>query len=136
MIAAFIAFQFELDRSYWVPLSCVAVMSGSTILATYNRAIQRGLGTLIGIVIASLILTLEPTGFTVALFILILTFITELFIVKNYGLAAMFFTPNALLMAVSTTTEDVSIAFFAQARIIDVLLGSAIGLIGIWLIGR
>src|SRR5699024_10070765 len=53
-----------------------------------------------------------------------------------YGLAAMFFTPNALLMAVSTTTEDVSIAFFAQARIIDVLLGSAIGLIGIWLIGR
>src|SRR5699024_3687188 len=38
--------------------------------------------------------------------------------------------------AVSTTTADVSVAFFAQARIIDVLLGSAIGLVGVWLLGR
>lgn len=136
IIAALIAFHFEFDRSYWVPLSCVAVMSGASIIATYNRAIQRGIGTVIGIIIASLILAVEPSGFLIALFILLLTFITELFIVKNYGLAAMFFTPNALLMAVSTTTTNESLAFFAQARIIDVLIGSAIGLFGVWLLGR
>lgn len=135
-LAAFIAFFFEFDRSYWVPLSCVAVMSGATIIATYNRAIQRGIGTVIGIIIASLILAVEPSGFLIALFILVLTFITELFIVKNYGLAAMFFTPNALIMAVSTSTANESIGFFAQARIIDVLIGSAIGLLGVWLLGR
>ncbi|MEH6991118.1 FUSC family protein [Neobacillus drentensis] len=43
IIAAIIAYQFNLARSYWVPLSCVAVMSGSTIVASYHRAIQRGL---------------------------------------------------------------------------------------------
>lgn len=136
IIAAIIAFEFELERSYWVPLSCVAVMSGSTIVATYHRAIQRSIGTIVGILIASVILAMQPSGFMIALFILLLTGITELFIVKNYGLAALFFTPNALLMAESTTQQAFSFSYFASARLIDILIGSAIGLIGVWMVGR
>ena len=136
IIAAIIAFELDLARSYWVPLSCVAVMSGATIVSTHHRAIQRGIGTVIGILIASLILALEPSGYIIAFFVLILTFITELFIVKNYGLAALFFTPNALLMAESTSEGSFSFAYFASARIIDVIIGSMIGLIGVWLVGR
>ena len=130
IIAAIIAYQFEFTRPYWVPLSCVAVMSGFSIVATFHRAIQRAIGTIIGILIASLILAAHPTGFIIALFILLLTFITELFIVKNYGLAALFFTPNALLMAESTSQG--SFTYFASARLIDILLGSVIGLIGVF----
>lgn len=48
IIAAIIAYEFEIVRSYWVPLSCVAVMSGSTLVATYHRPIQRGIGTVLG----------------------------------------------------------------------------------------
>jgi uncharacterized membrane protein YccC len=136
IIAAIIAYQFNLARSYWVPLSCVAVMSGSTIVASYHRAIQRGFGTIVGILIASFILASEPYGYIIALFILLLTFITELFIVKNYGLAALFFTPNALLMAESTSQGSFSFSYFASARLMDVLIGSVIGLIGVWLVGR
>ncbi|MBV7505422.1 FUSC family protein [Bacillus sp. sid0103] len=136
IIAAIIAFQFGLVRSYWVPLSCVAVLSGSTIVATYHRAIQRGFGTILGILIASFILATHPDGYIIAFFILLLTFITELFIVKNYGLAALFFTPNALLMAESTSQESLSFAYFASARLIDVVIGICIGIIGIWLVGR
>ncbi len=136
IIAAIIAFQFEFARSYWVPLSCVAVMSGYSIVATFHRAIQRGIGTVIGILIAGFILAAEPSGYIIALFVLLLTFITELFIVKNYGLAALFFTPNALLMAESTSQGSFSFAYFAEARLIDVLIGSIIGLIGVWLVGR
>lgn len=136
IIAAVIAFQLELARSYWVPLSCVAVMSGATLVATHHRAIQRGIGTVIGIIIASLVLALDPSGYIIVFFILLLTFITELFIVKNYGLAALFFTPNALLMAESTSVGNFSFAYFASARILDVVIGSVIGLIGVWLIGR
>lgn len=136
VIAAIIAFQLDLERSYWVPLSCVAVMSGATIISTYNRAIQRAFGTVIGILIASLILAMHPSGYLIAFLILILTFITELFIVKNYGLAALVFTPNALLMAESTTQGDFGFSYFASARIIDVIIGILIGLIGVWLIGR
>ncbi|WP_158595118.1 FUSC family protein [Oceanobacillus piezotolerans] len=135
-LAAIFAFEMELARSYWVPLSSVAVMSGATIVATYHRAIQRGIGTMIGIIIASIILSINPSGYTVAFFILMLTFITELFIVKNYGLAALFFTPSALLMAESTTQGAFSFSYFASARMLDVVIGIIIGLIGVWLIGR
>ncbi|MEH7379201.1 FUSC family protein [Bacillus sp. JJ1533] len=135
-IAAIIAYQFGFARSYWVPLSCVAVMSGATIVATFHRAIQRFLGTVIGIIIAGFILSFHPSGFVIAMFILVLTFITELFIVKNYGLAALFFTPNALLLAESTSSELFSFSYFAQARFIDIVIGSAIGLLGVYIVGR
>jgi len=135
-IAAIVAFQLGIARSYWVPLSCVAVMSGFSIVATFHRAIQRGLGTLLGILIASVILSYHPSGYLIALLVLLLTFITELFIVKNYGLAALFFTPNALLMAESTSLGNFHFTYFASARIIDVLFGSIIGLLGVWLVGR
>ena len=136
IMAAILAYQFELTRSYWVPLSCVAVMSGSTIIATFHRAIQRGLGTFLGILIAAFILAAQPTGYMITLFIFLLTFITELFIVKNYGLAALFFTPNALLMAESTSQGSFSFSYFASARLIDILIGSMIGLVGVLLLGR
>ncbi|HEY2421790.1 MAG TPA: FUSC family protein [Neobacillus sp.] len=136
IIAAIIAYQFELTRSYWVPLSCVAVLSGSTIVTTYHRAIQRGFGTILGILIASLILATHPSGYIIVFLILLLTFITELFIVKNYGLAALFFTPNALLMAESTSHGSFSFSYFASARLIDVLIGIVIALLGVWIVGR
>lgn len=135
-IAAIIAYQFEFVRSYWVPLSCIAVMSGATIVATFHRAIQRFLGTVIGIVIAGFILSFHPSGFVIALFIFVLTFITELFIVKNYGLAALFFTPNALLLAESTSQDVYSFSYFALARFVDIVIGSAIGLLGVYIVGR
>ncbi|WP_045521449.1 FUSC family protein [Neobacillus niacini] len=136
IIAAIIAYQFEFTRPFWVPLSCVAVMSGFTIVATYHRAIQRAFGTILGILIASLILMTHPSGFIIAVLILLLTFITELFIVKNYGLAALFFTPNALLMAESTSHGSFTFTYFASARLIDIFIGIVIGLIGVFFVGR
>ncbi|MBS4194291.1 FUSC family protein [Lederbergia citri] len=134
-IAAIIAYQFGFIRSYWIPLSCVAVMSGATIVTTFHRAIQRFLGTAIGIAIAGFILSFNPSGFVIVLLILVLTFITELFIVKNYGLAVLFFTPNALLIAESTSQGVFSFSYFAQARFIDIVIGSAIGLLGVYIVG-
>ncbi|MBI0579190.1 FUSC family protein [Neobacillus cucumis] len=136
MIAAIIAYKFGFNRSYWIPLSCVAVMSGATIVSTYHRAVQRGIGTILGILIASLVLSTHPTGYMIAFFVLLLTFITELFIVKNYGLAALFFTPNALLMAESGSQGNHSFSFFASARILDVIIGIVIGILGVLLLGR
>lgn len=136
ILAAIIAYAFEFERSFWMPLSCVAVMSGATAVATFHRAIQRSFGTVFGILIASVILSFHPSGYIIAFLIFLLTFITELFIVKNYGLAALFFTPSALLMAESVSHGEVEFWFFATARLIDVAIGVVIGLIGVWFVGR
>lgn len=133
--AAIIAYSFGFNRSYWVTLSCAAVMSGATIIATFHRAIQRSVGTVVGIMVATIILAAHPHGLFIAVFIMILTALTELAIVLNYGLAAFFITPNALLLAESMG-QNQSLSFVAYARIIDVVIGCAIGLIGTLLIGR
>ncbi len=135
MIAALIAHAFPFERAYWIPLSCAAVMSGPTIIATFQRAVQRMFGTVIGLFIAGTILLTVHNGFIVALLILGLTFLTELFIVRNYGLAAIFFTASALTMA-EYSSQLFDYSYFAVVRATDILIGSLIGLAGALLIGR
>ncbi|MGG4494664.1 FUSC family protein [Brevibacillus reuszeri] len=135
MIADLVAYSFEFNRSYWITLSCAAVMSGSTIIATFHRALQRSLGTIVGIMIAAIVLSARPEGFVIAIIVFFLTALTELSIVVNYGIAAFFITPNALLLAESTS-HFYDLAFFASTRVIDVIIGCGIGLIGTALIGR
>ena len=134
-VAAIIAQSFDFNRSYWVTLSCAAVLSGATIMGTFHRAIQRSLGTIIGILTATAILYFQPDGYVIAIAIFLLTFLTELAIVLNYGIAALFITPNALLLAESTTKIH-DISYFASARVFDVLIGCAIGLIGTLILNR
>lgn len=134
-VAAIIAQSFDFNRSYWVTLSCAAVLSGATIMGTFHRAIQRSLGTIIGILIATVVLYFQPDGYVIAIAIFLLTFLTELAIVLNYGIAALFITPNALLLAESTTKIH-DISYFASARVFDVLIGCAIGIIGTLIMNR
>ncbi|KOP65993.1 hypothetical protein AMS62_12660 [Bacillus sp. FJAT-18019] len=133
--AAFVAYSLDFNRSYWITLSCAAVLSGSTIIATFHRAIQRTIGTILGVLGAALILSTNPEGYVIVLLIAMLTAFTELAIVLNYGLAALFITPNALLIAESSSQIH-AVGYFATARVIDVVIGCSIGLIGVLFIGR
>lgn len=134
-IAAIVAYSFHFNRSYWITLSCAAVMSGSTILSTLHRSIQRSIGTILGILIATIILSVHPEGFVIVVAIVLLTALTELAIVFNYAIAALFITPNALLLAESSTQLH-NAAYLASTRVTDVIIGSIIGLIGTLLIGK
>lgn len=72
-ISAIIAFSFPFSRPYWIPLSCAAVMSGSTIISTFHKSIQRSFGTIIGVIIATIILKTNPNGFIIVIINMILT---------------------------------------------------------------
>ncbi|HWO52792.1 MAG TPA: FUSC family protein [Paenibacillus cookii] len=133
--AALAAHAFNLNRSYWVPLSCAAVMLGSTVIATFHRAIQRSLGTMIGILAASAILWAHPQGIVISLAIMLFSFFAELLIVRNYTLTMMFVTPNALLMAAAGSHIE-HVGYFAGTRMVDVVTGSLIGLAGVLILGR
>ncbi|TQR11676.1 FUSC family protein [Psychrobacillus soli] len=135
MIAALIAFAFDFDRSYWIPVSCGATMLGSTIMSTFQRGIQRSIGTIVGVLIVTIVLSFGPTDAWVALCILVFSFFTELFMVRNYAFAVMFITPSSLLIA-ENTTQIHNLSYFATARITDIIIGVLIGLAGVLLIGR
>lgn len=134
-ISSMIAISFPFDKPYWITLSCASVLLGSTILSTFNRAIQRFCGTIIGVMLGIIILRSQLQGVMIVVINMGLTVLTELFIGKNYAIAAAFFTPNALLLA-ETTTKIYNVSYFAKTRIIDIVVGSIIGLVGIYFIGR
>lgn len=135
IVAALVAYSLGFNRAYWVTLSCASVMSGATIIATFHRAIQRSVGTIVGILIAAILLQAEPEGYVLIAIISLLTVLTELAIVVNYAIATFFLTPNALLL-VESTIHTHNISYLASVRFVDVLIGCAIGLVGALVISR
>lgn len=134
-ISAIVAFSFPFTRPYWIPLSCAAVMFGSTIMTTFNRAILRCFGTIIGILLATVILSFHPAGVVIALINMLLTMITELVVVRNYAFVAIFIAPNAIILAEAATMSG-DPSQFIKGRIVNILVGSMIGLLGTYIIGR
>jgi uncharacterized membrane protein YccC len=56
-----VAQALQLDRSYWVPVSCLAVMQGVSLRAVWNKQVHRIVGTGIGLILAWGLLMLMPT---------------------------------------------------------------------------
>ncbi|GAA3313018.1 hypothetical protein GCM10020331_002180 [Ectobacillus funiculus] len=61
-----------------------------------------------------------------------LQFVVELIIVRNYAFAVVFITPLALIIAESGQ-PNMPVSTLIGARLLDTLLGSAIGLMGAFL---
>ena len=135
MVSAFVAYKLDIPKTYWIVLSCASVMYGSTIMTTFHRSIQRSIGTIFGVGVAMCIGYLNPQSYFIAVFNMILTILTEFLIAKNYALATIFFTPNAILIA-EASSNAYTTANLASTRMINIVIGSAIGLIGTYLIGR
>jgi hypothetical protein len=132
--SAFVFAQvMKFDNPYWVPISCAAIMQGSTFVAVWQRKIHRLLGTVIGLSLTWIIFSLSPTAIEVAFIIFALNFMVELFIVRNYALAVVFITPLTMLFAESTSIGNSS-ELLIMARLTDIIVGSTFGLAGGWLL--
>lgn len=125
--SAIIAHAIGSPRGYWTAVGCAATLVGLTVMGTLHRAIQRALGSAIGIVLAGIILDAHPGYVEIALLLFALQTIAELLIPRNYGLAVIFITPLAILIAESGQIA-LSTPAIIEARLLDTLLGCAIGL--------
>ncbi|WP_172840511.1 FUSC family protein [Virgibacillus phasianinus] len=134
-IAALISYTIGMERPYWVPVSCAAVMLGANTTFTIHRAIQRSLGTLVGTIIGGIILTFAPSGIALFFLIGILQFFVENVIVRNYVYANMFIAPLVLII-VETLNPGNSISYFVSARALDTVIGSIIGVVGVLILWR
>ncbi|MFD1674593.1 FUSC family protein [Alicyclobacillus fodiniaquatilis] len=126
-VATLIAYALGDDRPYWVPLGCAAVLLGTHVMATIHRAIQRAIGTSIGIILTGWIFSLHPSFLVLAVLCLVLQTVVELFVVRNYGLAVIFITPLALIVAMTANTGMTPLEL-VHARLVDNILGCCVGL--------
>ena len=129
-LSLLLAQTLQLDRAYWVPVSCLAVMQGMSKRAVWNKQVHRIIGTGIGLFLAwgLLMLPLDPWRF--ALVMMVLAFLTEMLVVRHYGLAVIFITPTTIFLAEAARLGVGSPDALLAARLIDTVLGSVLGLIG------
>lgn len=115
-----------MERSYWMLLTTAIVMKPD-FSSVFVRAVHRGAGTLIGVVVGGAVVELiNPSG--PLLIALMMLFIGTVPAVqgRNYGIFTVFLTPFALLL-VSTRAQAGS--EIIQARLLDTLVGCGICLV-------
>ena len=76
------------------------------------------------------LLRLEPGPWEVCLLIMLLTFATEFLVVRHYGLAVIFITPLTIMLAEAGANMQLPPELIIQARLIDIVVGSVIGMVG------
>lgn len=129
-ISLALAQLLHLDRPYWVPVSCLAVIHGASLRAVWNKQVQRIVGTGIGLLVAWGLLTLPLDKWSVSLLMMLLAFIIETLVVRHYGMAAIFITPLTIFLAEATQLGHGSPDALLLARLLDTVLGCAVGLVG------
>ncbi|WP_224751994.1 FUSC family protein [Microbacterium helvum] len=115
------------DRAYWIVGAAIAVIGvAADRRAAYTRGLHRMIGTILGAGVYLLLAPLPLPPLWLALVLGVLQFTIELFVVRNYALALVFITPLVLLLT-GAATGAVDTVAVATERVVDTLVGAALG---------
>jgi hypothetical protein len=127
VVATAVSAPLGVHRVYWVLLAAVAALqAGRSRALTAARAVNRVLGTLAGLLLFAAVALLQPAGLLLALVAAVLQFVTELVVVRHYGVALVFITPLALTIADAGAHQSVGAVMLE--RLGDTALGAAVAL--------
>lgn len=109
----------------WSWLRATHVLQCSAI-----RAVQRVLGTVLGVAIFALIHLADPRGAWLIGVLVLLQFAIEVVVARHYALALTFITPTALTIAAAAGTSPPGVLI--GERMMDTLLGAVVALTVLW----
>ena len=110
----------------WAMVAAVAPISVQDHRGRVQRALQRIVGTLAGVGISALLLVLPLRPWMLVVLVIVLQFMAEMLVARNYSLALLFVTPLALLM--SQLAHPVGAPGLLAARAGETVIGALIGL--------
>lgn len=134
--AMLIGHLLQFKNPYWIPISCAAVMQGSSLYHIWQRSFHRILGTFIGLGFSWILLETIHSPFYICLAIIILQFIVELLIARQYAIAVIFITPMTILLTEAANPLMQNPNMLIHLRFIEISIGSLLGAIGGWLIHK
>ena len=117
-----------LEQGYWIALTVALVLkpnSGSV----FARTVQRAIGSVLGVLIALVLLALVPPGWGIALFVMALAAKIPVALSRHYGLFTTVVTAMVLLQMSQSALFPTALP---ATRLVDSLLGCAIvlGVVG------
>ena len=133
-VAAAGAFGLALGigHAYWAMAAAAVPLAGADLPSRVQRGVHRILGTIAGLGLTAGILLLHPSTTALVILVMVLQFPTELFMVRHYGLALIFFTPVILLM--TQLANPIDPMSLLTDRWWETLLGAVVGIAVVLLI--
>ncbi|MDO4918134.1 MAG: FUSC family protein [Kocuria sp.] len=116
-----------LSHSYWAMVAAAAPIAAPDLSARLQRGVHRVVGTLGGVGVTAFLLSLQLQPWHIVVFVIILQFLGELFVGRNYSVALLFITPLALLMT-QLAAPSGEYTSLLQARALETVIGAACGL--------
>jgi uncharacterized membrane protein YccC len=126
-VAGGLAMALQLGHGYWASISAAAVLHSVDVRTAAQRAVQRTLGTAAGLAIALAVLAGHPTPTQLVLVIVVMEFLLEYVVARNYGFGVVFLTPLALLL--SELTSATATERLLRDRALGSVLGITVGLV-------
>ena len=132
-LALLIALMLNMSNPYWAAVSCFLIIQGIHLRTMWIKQFHRLLGTLVGVGLASWMLSWGLSIWGVAAAILAMMLCIESLVDRHYGLAVIFITPLTIFIAEYGSGLPLTSAAYqevAHTRLLDTLLGCMVGLSG------
>ncbi|CAM3870541.1 FUSC family protein [Kibdelosporangium persicum] len=124
-VAEFLGWALRLEYSYWVALT-VAIVLKPDFGSVFGRAVLRGLGTLLGVLLGALVLAFDPRGWVLVVLVAVIAGALPYGRDRNYGMFSTFVTPLVIVQLDLAHANDWGLV---AARLTDTALGCAIVLV-------
>ena len=112
---------------YWAQVAAVAPLAPLGYSAQVERGLQRVVGTTLGIVTTAFLLSFPAEPWQLVVWVVLLQFLAELYVLRNYAMALLFITPLALLMVQLGHPQPAGPML--RARVLETAIGVAVGLV-------
>lgn len=131
-LAGFTAHALGIGRPYWAIVTASTLFQANLTL-TWNRGLQRVVGTVVGLLIFAALTPLMHTGYPamLALF-LVFQFSAEALIGRNYWMGVLCVTSMALMM--TQFAHPQSAQELVTERMVDTLVGAVLGVLSSMLV--
>ena len=126
-LAGYASLALGVGRPYWAVVTAASLYQANVTL-TWNRAVQRVVGNLAGVLaFAALVPLVHVHRAALVLVCLALNFGAEALISRNYWLGSVCVTPMALLITEFAQYQDSG--RLITERVVDTLVGAAVGFV-------
>ncbi|MGW2178265.1 FUSC family protein [Streptomyces sp. NPDC001732] len=126
-LAGYVSQAVGVGRPYWAIVTAASLFQANVTLS-WNRALQRTLGNLIGVLVFAAVLPVSRTGPLALIgFCLFFGFAAEALITRNYWLGSVAVTPMALLVLEFGGTHPAG--ELIGDRVLDTVIGAGTGLL-------
>ncbi|THA67111.1 FUSC family protein [Streptomyces sp. A0958] len=124
-LAGYVCSAVGVGRPYWAIVTAASLYQANVTLS-WNRALQRTLGNLIGVLVFAAVLPVaRTTPLALVGFCLLFGFAAEALITRNYWLGSVAVTPMALLVLEYAGSH--AAGELIGDRVLDTVIGAAVG---------